>query len=189
MTDVKAGTEFTWLQTERLILRPHAESDIPALLPLIGAREVAATTLRIPHPYSESDARDLITHASEELRKGTGLRLAMIRKEGNELCGGIGLRIDPDHHHAEIGFWIGVPFWRKGYATEAALAVVEHGFTTLKLHRIYATHYTSNPRSGHVLRKIGMRHEGMLRAHILKWGEYLDVELYGMVASDARPSR
>jgi RimJ/RimL family protein N-acetyltransferase len=175
---------FTPLQTERLTLRLHAPSDIPALMPLIGAREVAATTLRIPHPYTESDAQDFIAATQDDLSSGSGLRLGIVVSDGDTLCGGVGLRIEPDHRRAELGYWIGVPYWGKGYATEAAKAMVKYGFETLRLHRIFASHIVSNSASARVLRKIGMRHEGRQRGHILKWGEFLDIEMYGMVASD-----
>ena len=175
---------FSQLQTERLTLRAHALSDIPALMPLIGAREVAATTLRIPHPYTESDARDFIAHTEEDLSSGTGLRLAIVLRERDMLCGGVGLRIEADHRRAELGYWIGVPYWGNGYATEAARAVMEYGFETFGLHRIFANHFANNPASGRVLRKIGMRPEGSLRGHVLKWGEFLDLEIYGIVSSD-----
>lgn len=175
---------FTPLQTERLTLRPYALSDIPALLPLIGAREVAATTLRIPHPYTESDARDFIARTQEGLLNGGELRVAIILRESDTLCGGVGLRIEAEHRRAELGYWIGVPYWGNGYATEAATALVKYGFSTLGLHRIFASHVTNNPASARVLRKIGMRHEGCHRAHILKWGEFLDLEMYALLASD-----
>ncbi len=80
---------FTPLQTERLTLRVYALSDIPALMPLIGAREVAATTLRIPHLYSESDARDFIASTEEAVSSGSGLRLGIVLRD--TLCGGVGL--------------------------------------------------------------------------------------------------
>ncbi|MGD0506711.1 MAG: GNAT family N-acetyltransferase [Terriglobales bacterium] len=174
----------TPLQTERLTLRPYALSDIPALVPLIGAREVAATTLRIPHPYTESDAREFIARMQEGLLSGSELRLGIVVRESNTLCGGVGLRIEADHRRAELGYWIGVPYWGNGYATEAASAVVKYGFETLRLNRIFASHFANNPASAKVLRKIGMRHEGCLRAHVLKWGEFLDLEMYGMLAFD-----
>jgi ribosomal-protein-alanine N-acetyltransferase len=104
---------FTALQTERLMLRLHAPSDIPALMPLIGAREVAATTLRIPHPYTESDAQDFMADTKEELLNGSGLRLGIVVRESDALCGGVGLRIESDHRRAELGYWIGVPYWGK----------------------------------------------------------------------------
>jgi RimJ/RimL family protein N-acetyltransferase len=175
---------LTALETERLTLRPYAPSDIPALIPLIGAREVAANTLRIPHPYAESDAREFIATTQNELSKGDELRLAIVIRDIDALCGGVGLRIDSDHRRAELGYWIGKPYWGNGYATEAARALVEYGFETLRLHRIFASHFAPNTTSGNVLRKIGMRHEGRQRAHIFKWGEFLDLEMYGVLASD-----
>ena len=172
------------LETKRLTLRPYALSDIPALTPLIGAREVAANTMRIPHPYTESDAQEFIATTQSELSKGDELRLAIVIRDIDALCGGVGLRIDADHRRAELGYWVGKPYWGNGYATEAARALVEHGFETLRLHRIFASHFASNTRSGNVLRKIGMRHEGRQRAHISKWGESFDLEMYGILASD-----
>src|SRR5580658_997504 len=180
--------EFAPLQTERLTLRPYRLSDIAALMPLIGAREVAATTLRIPHPYTESDARDFIVSTQAGRLTGSELRLGIILRESGALCGGVGLRIERDHRRAELGYWIGVPYWGNGYATEAASAVVNHVFGALGLHRIFASHFANNPASAKVLRKIGMRYEGCHRGHILKWGEIIDLEMYGMVASDAAPT-
>lgn len=178
--------EFTPLRTERLTLRPYSPSDTAALVPLIGAREVAATTLRIPHPYSEAYAHEFIAESQKDFESGKCVRLAMVVRESGVLCGGIGLQINRDHRHAELGYWIGVPFWGRGYATEAASAVIDCGFRQLGLHRIYASHSTNNPRSGRVLQKIGMRHEGTQRNHVLKWGEFLDLEMYGMLAEDFR---
>jgi [ribosomal protein S5]-alanine N-acetyltransferase len=176
--------EFTPLQTERLTLRPYTLSDVPALVPLIGSREVAATTLRIPYPYSEGYAKEFIVGAQEDFASGKGLRLGIIVRESDTLCGGIGLRIDGDHCRAELGYWIGRPYWGNGYATEASKAVVHYGFATLGLHRIFACHFGNNPSSGRVLEKIGMRPEGTQRGHIVKWGESLDQVNYGMLKSD-----
>jgi [ribosomal protein S5]-alanine N-acetyltransferase len=179
---------FVPLQTARLTLRPYAPSDIPALVPLVGAREVAATTLRIPHPYTEAYAQKFVADAQAELTDNKCFRLVIVVRESDTLCGGIGLQIESDHHRAELGYWIGVPYWGNGYATEAAEAVVKYGFETLALHRIFASYISSNVPSGRVLRKIGMRPEGSHRGHILKWGEFLDIEMYGMLSSDVRPS-
>jgi RimJ/RimL family protein N-acetyltransferase len=177
--------EFVPLQTERLALRPYALLDIPALLPLVGAREVAATTLRIPHPYTESDAQEFIAMTHEDHSIGSGLHLGIVLRMTGALCGGVGLRIEGDHRRAELGYWIGAPYWGNGYATEAASAVVKYGFGTLGLHRIFAGHFAGNAASAKVLRKIGMSHEGCQRSHISKWGAFLDLEMYGMLASDA----
>src|ERR1019366_4785055 len=144
---------FTSLQTERLTLRPYALSDIPALVPLIGAREVAATTLRIAHPYAESDARDFIARAQDSLLSGDELRLGIFLREKGALCGGVGLRIEREHCRAELGYWIGVPYWGNGYATEASKSIAKYGFETLGLHRVFPQPRYSQSRVGQSLEK------------------------------------
>jgi [ribosomal protein S5]-alanine N-acetyltransferase len=172
------------MQTRRLTLRPYTLADIPALVPLIGAREVAATTLRIPHPYTEEIAREYIALSEKDHASGRCVRFGIFLSESGALCGGVGLQIEAEHRRAELGYWIGVPHWGNGYATEAAFAAAQYGFETLELQRIFASHVTENPASGKVLQKVGMRYEGCHRAHILKWGKFLDLEMYGMLAAD-----
>ena len=161
-------------------MRPWKESDIPELVPLIGTREVAATTLRIPHPYEEKHAREFLAVIAKE----NELRLAIRLRSDGRLCGGVGLHPVAQHKHAELGYWIGVPYWGNGYATEAARGVVQYGFEEIKLNRIFAHHFKHNPASGQVLRKIGMKYEGCMRQHVLKWGEFIDLELYSILREE-----
>ena len=165
------------LETERLRIRPYREADIPELLPLIGTREVAATTLRIAHPYTEEDAREFLELAKEPDR----LWLAITLRADDRQIGGVGLRIEQQHLHAELGYWLGVPYWAQGYATEAAREMLRYGFEELGLHRIFATHFKHNPASGQILKKIGMRYEGCQREHLLKWGQFVNSEMYGIL--------
>ncbi|HET9741516.1 MAG TPA: GNAT family protein [Terriglobales bacterium] len=183
MSTASVPTSEIVLRTKRLLLRPFRREDFPQFIPLIGAREVAATTLRIPHPYTEADAEAFLNYVEDSRQSGSAVRFILFEENGS-LCGGMGLHISRDHNHAEIGYWIGVPFWGKGYATEGATAVVEYGFEQLKLNRIFAGHYSNNPASGSILRKLGMKYEGTNREHIRKWGEYLDVEMYAILASE-----
>jgi RimJ/RimL family protein N-acetyltransferase len=165
------------LQTERLRIRPYSEADIPELVRLIGTREVAATTLRIAHPYSEQDARAFLELAKEPDK----LWLAVTLRADGRQIGGIGLRVELQHQHAELGYWPGVSYWSQGYATEAAREVLRYGFEDLALHRIFASHFKHNPASGKILKKIGMRHEGSQREHLRKWDQFVDSELYGIL--------
>jgi ribosomal-protein-alanine N-acetyltransferase len=176
---VNATTPPT-LETVRLKLRPYAEADIAELLPLIGTREVAATTLRIAHPYTEQDAKDFLKLAEEPGRLWLA---ATLRSDGRQI-GGIGLRIDEQHQHAELGYWLGTPYWGQGYVTEAAREMLRYGFEDLKLHRIFASHFKHNPASGRILVKLGMRHEGCQREHLRKWDQFVDSELYGILRRD-----
>ena len=182
--NVTAANRPVVLRTERLLLRCLRPDDIPALLPLIGAGAVAATTLRVPHPYTQEDAEEFLKYSESVWEKSEGARFGVFLREGERLCGGMGLLANREHNHAEIGYWIGVPFWGNGYCTEAVKEVLKYGFENLELSRVHSNHFSTNPASGRVLRKVGMKHEGTLRRHILKWGELLDMELYGLLASE-----
>jgi ribosomal-protein-alanine N-acetyltransferase len=161
------------LRTERLVLRPFTLEDAPAVQKLAGAREVALNTAMIPHPYPDGAAEAWISVDDPH-------RFAI---DDGQLVGAMGLILKGDGI-AEIGYWIGVPFWSRGYASEAAAEVLRYGFEQLGLHRIYAGHYVRNGASGRVMQKIGMRYEGTLRHHAFKWGEYLDVAYYGILRDE-----
>ncbi|HYW09682.1 MAG TPA: GNAT family N-acetyltransferase [Longimicrobium sp.] len=169
------------LQTVRLILRPMTETDAPAVQLLASDREVAHTTLNIPHPYPEGAAAAWIRTQASAFAHGDLAVFGIELQQGGELVGTCGLRLEAGHSRAEIGYWIGREYWGRGVATEAAHAVVEYAFAHLRLRRVYAHHYSRNPASGTVLTKVGMRHEGRMREHILKWGVHEDIELYGIL--------
>jgi len=172
------------LETERLLLRSFSPKDAGRVRELAAAREIAATTLNIPHPYEEGMAEAWISTHEDAYEAGEAVHYAITRKLQGDLIGAIGLGIERAHQRAEMGYWIGVPYWSKGFCTEAASAILRYGFETLGLHRIYAHHMISNPASGRVMQKIGMIHEGCLRQHVLKWGIHHDLEIYGMTQTD-----
>jgi RimJ/RimL family protein N-acetyltransferase len=177
------------LQTKRLILRPFALADAPEVRRLASDRAIADTTLSIPHPYPDGLAEEWIGTHQARYEQGTQVSFAIVRRADGALLGAIGIHPEAGHGHAEMGYWIGVPYWNQGYTTEAAAAVLHYAFTTLGLHRVFAEHMTRNPASGRVMQKIGMRHEGILREHMLKWGVYEDVAVYGILSSEWQPAR
>jgi ribosomal-protein-alanine N-acetyltransferase len=174
------------LRTARLVLRSFERADIPAIVRLAGVREIAATTLHIPHPYDSAEAEDFLARMDAECRQGNAAVFAVTLSSSGELCGACGLHVSSAQQRAELGYWIGVPYWGQGFATEAARAVVEFGFTTLGLHRIHASLFAGNSASGRVLEKIGMRHEGRSREHVRKWCHFVDLENYGLLAAEFR---
>jgi [ribosomal protein S5]-alanine N-acetyltransferase len=176
------------LETERLFLRAFNSNDAPAVQQLAGRREIADTTISIPHPYSEAQAREWIMGAAKARADGRGAVFALELKSDRTLIGAVGLRdMSPEHLHAELGFWIGINWWGHGYATEATRRVLAYGFEELKLNRIYAFHMTRNPASGRVMQKIGMKQEGLLRQAVRKWGLYEDVALCAIIWEDWKP--
>ena len=178
------------LETERLILRPFAPKDASDLARLAGSREIADTTISIPHPYSEQQARQWIAGNVDLCAKGKVVVFGVQLKSDAKLVGSIGLRdIEVEHARAELGFWIAVEYWGKGYATEAGRAVLAFGFEQLPLNCIYAHHMVRNPASGHVLARIGMQREGLLRQMVRKWGRFEDVVPLSILREDWMRSR
>jgi len=177
--------KFPVIQTERLILRGFRMSDVPVLTALAGEFEIADTTLSIPHPYHDKDAEKWVSQQRKWYKTGRAISFAIILKEKKVLIGAISMMdISTEHKRAELGYWIGKPFWNNGYATEASLELIKFGFKELRLNKIHAHHFSRNPASGKILLKIGMSHEGMLKQHILKWGNFEDIEMYGILKSE-----
>lgn len=172
------------LTTARLSLRPFTLADAATIQRLAGDKEVASTTLNIPHPYEEGLAEQWISTHQAQYEQGLAAIFAITLRAEGTLIGAIGLGFNRSHEQAELGYWIGKPYWNRGYCTEAARAVVQYGFETCSLHRIHASHLRRNPASGRVMQKLGMRREGILRHHVKKWGVFEDLEVYGILKSD-----
>ena len=160
---------FPLIDTERLHLRPFNQADASTVQALVSDREIAKTTARIPHPYPPDGATKWIESHSELQAQGRELILAIVFKDTHQVIGTVGLANVELPHLAEVGYWIGLPFWGKGFATESVKGLCEFGFDELGLHRIYAKVMTRNPASRKVLEKCGFRHEGLLRSSLYKW--------------------
>ncbi len=181
--------KYPELVTDRLILKAFQERDAPAIQDLAGAREVAEMTLNIPYPYTDGMAEIWMSTHQEEFESGMGIIFAITEASSNYLIGAVGLTSTKRFNRAELGYWIGKPFWGKGYATEAALELVRYGFEEMKLNKISASHMTRNPASGRVMEKLGMEKEGVLKQHALKWDQFVDLAVYGLLAESWREDR
>lgn len=181
------------LTTPRLVLRPFAPEDAAAVHAHLQDIEMARTTATVPHPYLEGAAEAWIASLAEKHAEGQ-TTLAITLREGGTLVGSMSLQTERAHRRGELGYWVGRAHWGRGYATEAADALMRWGFRALGLHRVHAAHMSRNPASGAVLRKLGMRHEGTLRGHLLKWQMMEDLEVWGVLEDElpgsvtARPS-
>lgn len=167
------------IRTHRLFLTRVTLADAKDIQRLAGDKKVSYDALNIPHPYESGMAEAWI----ESL--GNDPNVFAIRRYRNEpLIGLVGLMIAPEHDTAELSYWIGKPYWGKGYATEAASAILAFGFDQLRLNRIYATSLARNAASARVLEKIGMTFEGCLRQHVKHWDVYEDVHFYGLLREE-----
>ena len=173
------------LETKRLVLRLFVLADAKAVQRLAGDRAVADTTERVPHPYKDGMAATWIATHAQRFAEGQECSFAIVLRETSEVIGSIGLTLSMVHQRGELGYWVGRPFWGRGYCTEAARAVVDYGFNTLGLHRIQGRHLSRNPASGRVMLKIGLRQEGLLLDYVRKWDVFEDVEMYGVLKKES----
>lgn len=170
--------KFPIIETERLILSKLEEKDIPFIVEYLQHRIYSDLTSNIPYPYTESDARFWLRMSKDAFENNTGYTFGIRNKEGH-IIGAIGLH-DREDDKAELGYWLGIPYWSKGYVTEAAKAIVDFGFNELGFHKIFATHFLHNPASGRIMEKIGMEQEAVLIQEIKKDGEYFDLVRYSI---------
>jgi RimJ/RimL family protein N-acetyltransferase len=144
------------LETERLTLRPPRLEDAKAVASLANDRRIAENTLRIPHPYALADAQAFITTAN-----GTDDETVfLITARAGGVVGACGIAT-LDGETPEIGYWLGVPFWGNGYATEAARALIDHAFGDLGYDVLHGGARVSNPASRRVLEKCGFQWTGV----------------------------
>lgn len=166
------------LESKRLIIRHPEKQDVHIVAQHLSNPLIAETTLHIPYPYSKTDARTWITKSRESLHNNSAISFSLILKKTQTMIGAIGLHPNAEHNRAEAGYWIAVPYWNRGYATEALRVIIAFGFEELKFEKIYATHLIGNDASGRVMSKAGMVKEGRLKNHYKKDDRYVSVIQY-----------
>ncbi len=163
------------MKTARLRLRTVTHGDAPRIAVLAGDWDVASMTGRIPFPYSEEAANHWVDGVSEQ-EEVFGIDL------DGELIGICGFTIDDDGD-AELGYWIGKPYWGRGYATEAARAVMAYGFSKGGVRRFVCKHLDGNEASARVIKKLGFRFTGTATG----WCEARQCELPALAYERRRP--
>ena len=143
------------LETARLVLRAPRLGDAKAIATLANDRHIAENTARIPHPYKLTDAKDWIGGAN----KSPDEEQYVITLPDGTLLGACG--IESRDGAPALGYWLGQAFWRKGYATEAVRALIDHAFGDLGHDELHATARVTNPASRHVLEKCGFQWTGV----------------------------
>ncbi len=172
------------IQTPRLALRELRLDDARAVAERAGDRRVARYLIAVPTPYPVSLAARWIANRVAWWPT-RGVTLAIVRREApDQLLGTASLRRYMRDRRAELGYWLGADDWDKGYATEAAGAIIDFGFRELDLARIYAHVLEGNAASCRVLEKLGMLSEGTRRRHVRKGRRLHDVSLFGLLREE-----
>lgn len=173
--------DFPKIETKRLILNQPHDSDIESIVKILNNKIYSENTLNMPFPYTTESAKFWINLSENGFKNQNHYIFAIRRKEDNQIIGGIDLNIDKAFNKAELGYWMDINFWNNAYTTEAVKAIIDFGFETLHLKRIFATHFDFNPASGKVMQKAGMTMEGILKANSKKGDKYQNHVLYAIV--------
>jgi RimJ/RimL family protein N-acetyltransferase len=145
------------IESKRLLLRPFQSGDAKDVQRLAGNINVSATTLNIPYPYYDGLAEEWISTHVDDWNNRTSMTYAITNRNNFELLGVMSL-VSIHGTEAELGYWVGEPFWGNGYCTEAAKVFVKFVFTKIDILNISGEHLLSNVASGNVMKKIGMRY-------------------------------
>jgi RimJ/RimL family protein N-acetyltransferase len=153
-TETRRERSIPVLETERLTLRAPRHEDVKAIAVLANDRRIAENTARIPHPYCVADAEQFVATINQ--RDGEACFVLMLNGTLIGACG-----IDPRDDGAELGYWLGAGYWGRGLMTEAARAVIDHGFGDLRHETLQAGARVSNPASRRVLEKCAFQWTGV----------------------------
>lgn len=173
------------IETERLILRRFAYTDDDAMLRYWIADEKIQSLYSEPVYTTKEAVRELLDKYIGSYEKDDYYRWAVIEKASNECIGQIAyFLVDSKNHFAEIEYCIGSAFQCRGYATEAAKAVIAYGFDRMNLHKVQICTKTINAPSKRVIEKCGLTYEGTLRDYFYMNGEYVGRLYFSLLRSE-----
>ena len=158
---------------EKVRLRPIRAADARAAYRLVK-NEAVLSTMAWDGPADEGELRDTYTRWDEEIKTGESCNLTIERADQPGLIGCIGIRFPRHPLQADIGYWLGEPFWNQGYMTEAIRLVCHFSFKYLNAARVYATVFVGNIGSRRTLEKNGFSLDGTLRCHVYRRGKWMD---------------
>jgi ribosomal-protein-alanine N-acetyltransferase len=163
-----------------MVLLKNFDAVSPGGLQQLANNASIAQNLRdvFPHPYTLDDARFFLSLVEQQKVRHT---FAIYNEETFVGVGSIVPQDDIYRHSAEIGYWLGEPFWGKGYATEAVNLLTQYAFNELQLVRVYAGVFAGNVASMKVLEKADYRLEAVLQSSVIKHGKLLDQHLYSIL--------
>jgi RimJ/RimL family protein N-acetyltransferase len=153
-------------------LREWNEADLDSLVKCANNWNIAKwLTNGFPHPYTEEDGKAYLSMITND----NPLKVFAIEVNG-EAVGSIGIFPQSDIHekNAEMGYWLGEEFWGQGVMTKAIQEIVEYGFRTFDIVRIFARPFSTNLKSQRVLEKAGFTLEASLKKALFKNGEFMD---------------
>jgi len=150
------------LNSKKLILRPFSLTDAADVEQLAGDPQVSQTTLSIPYPYTLAMAEEWIGTHADLYRQRSAVIFAIVEKDTQALIGTVAL-VNINGCEADLGYWIGQPYWARGHCTEAVKLLMEFAVLKLGITCLYAEHLQTNPASGKVMIKNAMSYSGSIK--------------------------
>nr|WP_319556355.1 GNAT family N-acetyltransferase [uncultured Vibrio sp.] len=147
------------IESNRLILRPFSLLDAKRVAELAGDKQISEMTANIPYPYSVSDAENWIRTHETLFLSGKGVAYAIVLKETSEVIGAISFP-KLENGLGILGYWLGVPYWGNGYATEASKSLISFSKEHYGLTKLQVMHLVGNERSKSVIKKLGVKYVG-----------------------------
>ena len=173
------------LETKRLLLKPYEFDFVDEVYEVVKQKEIADTTVMIPHPYPRGVVEQWISYLQHSFKNGTAYEFAVFLKEDNRYIGNCGfVSVSQAHRNGEVGYFIDVKEWGNGYATEACQKIIAYGFEALQLNRIYSRCMVRNVASRKVMEKSGMKWEGRHKQEVLKDGVYEDLDYLAILVEE-----
>ncbi len=175
----------SWFETERLVIREYTKKDLDGFLRVVRQPEIRATTYGIPDNYSRWRAKWWMRIIRQNRSLQTAYEYGVFLRENGLYIGNTGLiNMDSYHYHADITYYIDREQMNRGYATEAAAAMIQYGFEDLGFHKINGVCMSVNGASRRVMEKLGMTYEGTLRQDLLKNGIYYDLDRLSLLKDE-----
>ncbi|WP_237394825.1 GNAT family N-acetyltransferase [Methylacidimicrobium sp. AP8] len=172
---------------DRILLRPLEEGDKESVRAFAGDPEISRFTRSLTYPEDPEKAAAWVEEHIAMTRSGRTVSAAILEKEPRRFAGAGILFLEPNHRRAEIGLWLGRPFWARGYGPEASRGLIDYAFAVLGLRKICAYCLASNLRSRRLIQKLGFRWEGTQRKQLLVRGVFEDLLLFGLLAEEWAP--
>jgi len=177
------GFERVELAGDSVRLRPTRPNDAADAYRLVSD-EAVLKWLLWDGPNAEEELAETFHRWQEGLETGEGYHFAIERTDESGLIGCIGSRLTEHRLQADIGYWLGVPYWNRGYMTEAIRLICHFSFEYLGAVRVYAAAFVGNVGSRQALEKNGFSLDGTLRSHVLKRGEWRDEWFLSLLRSE-----
>lgn len=178
---VKHSSKTSFEKTKKFTLRKATMKDAQSIAKYANNKKIADNLTTLPSPYSLKDAREYIKRCQKRYKQKEPDSFNLGIEINKEIVGMIGVHEIKHEHKAEIGYWLGEPFWGKGIMSRAVKLSAKECVRRFKLKRLEAHVFSYNKASARVLEKNGFKYEGLLKKYHKKGSKYIDAYIYALV--------